>query len=511
MDFIVDKLDKKKLLFIQTIFESDHHICTLETLLRSVDINSQTAISIFHSILEDIRLTDLSESIDLSYSQTNRLFRLQLSDSFTIQNFMNVYILRSTKFKLIKSLLTTSYDTLQDAADSLHVSYSHVRRMIAELNLYFEPMGLRIHSRRKVNLDGNEISLRFFYTALYLTTYGIEYWPFASFNYLELSELLDDCPTEVFESRSLDKNVLTHYYLAIHLLRERQGFSIDQEKTLISLYKPFSPSHQEAFQRFSASLGKYLPYHSVEKLRKEAQLICSSLLALGSFSSIETAPDFFLLDEQLNNQQFTHKALRIIDRVNHHLYIPLTTRERNKILYSVLCLHYRVAYIGKPLNYIQTLLPYYSHEAIDARKRHKIQHIQALVENEMKSNEFDWGKDFYDYLLSQYCLIYDKNIEFEKHTAPITIAFLSIISNQTLQNDVCQYFSSYFNLNVANSLNDNVDIIISEVPVSVDTISALRLHQPIIHCHQKLVQSDYEKITEALAKIARKNFKSSNE
>lgn len=129
----------------------------------------------------------------------------------------------------------------------------------------------------------------------------------------------------------------------------------------------------------------------------------------------------------------------------------------------------------------------------------------------MKSSEFDWGKDFYDYLLSQYCLIYDKNIEFEKHTAPITIAFLSIISNQTLQNDVCQYFSSYFNLNVANSLNDNVDIIISEVPVSVDTISALRLHQPIIHCHQKLVQSDYEKITEALAKIARKNFKSSNE
>lgn len=71
---------------------------------------------------------------------------------------------------------------------------------------------------------------------------------------------------------------------------------------------------------------------------------------------------------------------------------------------------------------------------------------------------------------------------------------------------MCQYFSSYFNLKAANSLDDSVDIIISEIPISVDTISALRLHQPIIYCHQKLVQSDYEKITEALVKIAKKNL-----
>ncbi|MDY6441366.1 hypothetical protein SSU93_09895 [Enterococcus avium] len=199
-----------------------------------------------------------------------------------------------------------------------------------------------------------------------------------------------------------------------------------------------------------------------------------------------------------------------MDRINYHLDIPLTKKEQNKIFYSILCLHYRVAFIGAPLNYTLTLLPYYSHEAIDSRKKYKIEHIQSLVEAEMKSIEYDCDDDFYNYLLSQYCLIYDKSIEFGKHTAPITVAFLSIISNQALQNDVCQYFSSYFNLKAANSLDDSVDIIISEIPISVDTISALRLHQPIIYCHQKLVQSDYEKITEALVKIAKKKFKSTS-
>lgn len=510
MDFLVDKLDKKKLLFIQTIFDSDYHICTLDKLLQSVTINNQTAISIYHSILEDIRLSDSSSFIDLSYSKSNQLFKLQLSESFTIQNFINFYIKRAAKFKLIQSLLMTSFDTLQETADSLHVSYSQVRRIITELNEYFKPIGLRIYSRPKVHLDGNEVSLRFFYTALYLTTYGVGYWPFPSFSYLDLSALLDSCPDEVYKARSLDKNVLTHYYLAIHLLRERQGFSIDKETLSISLYKPFSLSNKEAFSIFASSIGKYLPYHSEEKLNDEAQLICSSLLAIGSFSSVDTAPDFFLLDEQLSDQKFAHKGFHIMDRINYHLSIPLTQKERNKILYSVLCLHYRVAFIGAPLKYIQTLLPYYSHEAIDSRKKYKIKHIQSLVEAEMKSIEYDFDGDFYDYLLSQYCLIYDKNIEFGKHTAPITVAFLSIMSNQVLQNDVCQYFSSYFNLKVASSLDDSVDIIISEIPISVDTISALRLRQPIVYCHQKLVQSDYEKITEALATIAKKKFKSSN-
>lgn len=218
--------------------------------MQSLNINNQTAISIFHSILEDIRLSESSSFIDLSYSKSNQLFKLQLSESFNIQNFINFYIKRSAKFKLIESLLMTSFDTLQDTANSLHVSYSHVRRIITELNHYFKPMGLRIHSRRKVNLDGNEVSLRFFYTALYLATYGAGYWPFPSFSYLDLSSLLDDCPDEVYNVRSLDKNVLTHYYLAIHLLRERRGFSIDKETISISftnhtrflIQKPLVPS-----------------------------------------------------------------------------------------------------------------------------------------------------------------------------------------------------------------------------------------------------------------------------
>lgn len=508
MNFLVDKLDRNKILFIQTVFDSNHHMCSMDRLLQTVPINSQTANSLFHSISDDIQDADFSDLIDLTYSPANQLFEFHISQSLNIQTVINFYIMRSTKFKLLESLLTTKFETLQSVADTLHVSYTQVRRIITELNDSLDKIGLEIHSRRNVYLAGNEISLRFFYTILSVSTYGIGSWPFSSFSYLDLSSLLDDCPAEVFKSRALDKNVLAHYYLAIHLLRERQGFGIDTKAISIPLYEPFSVSNKEAFKTFSTSIKKYLPHHSEEKRIEDAQLICSSLIAMGSFSSVETVPDFFLLNEKFNEQKFAHKAFYIIDRVNYHLYNPLTHKERNNILYSILCLHYRLFYVGKSLNYLGTLLPNYSHETIDLRKKHKIQHIQYLVESEMASEEFDWGRDFYDYLLSQYCLIYDKQLNFEKHTAPITVAFISLISNQTLQNDVCQYFSSYFNLKPAESLDQSVDIIISEVPISIDTISALRLNQPIIYCHQKLVASDYEKITEAFAKIAQKKFKS---
>ncbi|MGM0339541.1 helix-turn-helix domain-containing protein [Enterococcus sp. AZ007] len=507
MNFLVNKLDRNKIFFIQTIFDSEHHICTLDELLQVVDINHQTANSLFHSILDDIRLSDFSDRIHLNYSPTNQIFELQISQSFNIQTILNFYILRSSKFQLLNSLLMTKFETLQDVADSLHVSYTQVRRIIIELNDSLKKVGLEIYSRRNVYIAGNEINLRFFYTVLYVSIYGIGYWPFSSFSFLDISLLLDECPNEVFKSISLDKNVLTHYYLAVHLLRERQGFEIDLHEIRVPLYEACCGSNQAAFKSFSTAIGKYLPQKSEAKRIENTQLICSSLVALGGYSSVETIPDFFLLNQTLNEQKFSHKAFYIIDRVNYHLSVPLTYEEREKILYSVLCLHYRIAFIGDALNYLETLLPYYSHETNDLRKKHKIQHIQYLVESEMKTAEFDWSRDYHKYLLPQYCLIYDKHLEFEKHTAPITVAFISLISNQNLQNTICQYFSSYFNLKVANKLDQRVDIIISEVPISADAVSNLRLHQPIIHCHQKIVSSDYDKIATALAQIAKKKFK----
>lgn len=507
MEIFVDNPDKKKIVFIQTVFDSDQHICSLDTLEDTVKVNRQTIFSLFQSIIEDIRLANFSDLITIDYASINQIFRMSISEAFNIQTLINLYVKRSVKYRLLYSLLTKTFETLQEAADSLNVSYIQIRRVIADLNIFLESIDLKIHSRRTVFLAGDEITLRFFYTVLFVSTDGITAWPFPSFSYYEISALLDHCPKEVFYSKSLDKMAFTHFYLAVHLLRERQGFPVKKEDFAISIYQPYTNSNKDEFKAFYHSVGNYLPHYTESKIIENSQIICSSLVALGGYASVDIAPDFFFTDSDLNQQNFSQKASTVIDQIEAYLKEPLTPAERNRMLYLILCLHYRISYIGKPLEKLRSLLPYYFYEASDLRKQYKMNAIQSLIEQVLYSLDLGSTDPFYDYMLFQYCLIYDKCTDFEKHNAPITVAFISIISNQTMQKDITQYFSSYFNLIIAESLSHEIDLIISEVTISSEVISALRLHQPILYCHQKLVDSDYEKITEALAVIANKNSK----
>lgn len=507
MELFVDTPDKKKIVFIQTIFDSDQHTCALDTLEDAVKVNRQTIFSLWQSILEDIRLANFSELITIDYSSTNYLFRMSIAEAFNIQTLINLYVKRSIKYRLLYSLLTTTFGTLQEAADRLNVSYIQIRRVIADLNVFLESINLTIHSRRTVFLAGDEITLRFFYTVLFVSTDGISFWPFPSFRYHEISALLDNCPKEVFHSKSLDKLAFTHFYLAVHLLRERQGFPVGKKDLTTSLYQPYSDSSKDEFRTFCHSVGDYLPHYSEANVMENSQIICSSIVALGGYASVDAAPDFFFADNELCQQEFAQKAGAIIAQIDTYLYQSLTADEKKRMLYLILCLHYRIAYIGKPLEKLRSLLPYYFHEATDLRKQYKMAAIQSLIEQVLHSVDISPADPFYNYMLFQYCLIYDKCTEFEKHNAPITVAFVSIISNQTMQKDITQYFSSYFNLTIADSLSREIDLIISEVTISAEVVSVLRLHPPILYCHQKLVDSDYEKLTEALAAIANKNSK----
>lgn len=502
MDIFIDNSDKKKIAFIQTIFDSDQHTCSLDMLERTVNVNRQTIFSLRQTILEDIRLANFSDLITIDYASANQLFMMSISEAFNIQTLINLYVKRSIKYRLIYSLLTSTFETLQEAADHLNVSYIQIRRVISELNVFLESINLKIHSRRSVFLAGDEITLRFFYTVLFVSSDGITAWPFPSFSYHEISALLGNCPTEVYHPKSLDKLAFTHFYLAVHLLRERQGFSVHKEDLAVPLYQPYSSSNIDEFKVFYSSIGKYLPHYSDSKVIENSQIICSSLVALGGYASVGAAPDFFFFDSELDQQTFSQEACTVINQVDNYLQEPLTTAERTRMLYLILCLYYRISYIGKPLEKLRNLLPYYFYEASDSRKQYKMKAIHSLFEQVLHSMDFHSTEPFYGYMLLQYCLIYDKCTKFEKHNSPIIVAFISVVSNQTLQKDVTQYFSSYFSITIADKLSSDIDLIISEVPVSSEVISALRLHQPILYCHQKLVNSDYEKITEALATIA---------
>jgi hypothetical protein len=163
--------------------------------------------------------------------------------------------------------------------------------------------------------------------------------------------------------------------------------------------------------------------------------------------------------------------------------------------------------VGTIVTHLKDIFTDYLNVDKDRRKRHKIKQIKRIIALEMQTAEFKSFENYKEYLATEYCLIYDRHIHLEKYTAPINISFLTALSKQTIQEEVLHYFSTYYNLHVVNTLSTEVDLIISDIPLSSSVIPSLRLNKPIVYCHMQLIDSDYDKIAAALSAIAKKKFK----
>lgn len=512
MYVFIDKMDQRKIDVLKKVFHSNQHSCLYDELLSDVNVTQKTLKKIIEDIecdLEDFGFSDLI-TLDNSVGYTSKSSTLSMifSESFNIQRLINAYVRKSIKFQLLFQLLHSPFKTLQESADYFHVSYVQIRRIIGEINDFLSDSDLFISTRRTVRLEGNEVGIRIFYSFLLLVAYGGEEWPFSTVSFYDVSQLLRKCPSEVYCSDSLDKAFLIHYYVAIHLIRSRQSCLVNEIDIAVPLYTPHATSSSRAFASFAKSLKRHLPHLSEERLKHTARVLCSSIVALGDYTSVKAAPDFFFLDPEINRSQIAHLTFHILDRLDHHLFIPLDSDERGKILYALMCLHYRVFYMQQVCIRLNDVLPALSDSTISDLKRHKIQRIQQLVDREMKSAEFNFIREYEDYLASQYYNIYDRHIDFAKHTAPINVAFISALSNLVLEKEVRIRYSSYFNLKVSETLSQKVDLVITDLPVSHEAISGILYKQPIIHCHRELVESDFDKITKSLSEIAANNFTS---
>ena len=139
MDVLVDKADRKKVRLLRTVFEAERQTCPLDSLAASLGVSNQTVLKLVEAIKEDIVLFDFAELVVFDYSSTNLLFTLQFSESVNLQMFLNAYIRKSIKFRLLEALFHHSFDTLQQLADFLDIPYIQVRRKIQEINSFFGP------------------------------------------------------------------------------------------------------------------------------------------------------------------------------------------------------------------------------------------------------------------------------------------------------------------------------------------------------------------------------------
>ncbi|MBL1225873.1 helix-turn-helix domain-containing protein [Enterococcus sp. BWR-S5] len=503
---LLDTKSRKKVAIIEKIFHAKNHSCDQKVLLESLNMTYPTLLSMIDTINEDV-LRFGYDSFSIRHSPSNQMYSLQLHENMSVQLLIHAYIRESTKFILLELLLTSSFPNLQALANKLHISYTAIRKDIRELNQMLDENKMYISTRNGVRLEGDELGIRLYYSFLFLTVYGGELWPFSYIQYFEISKLLTNCPEEIYIAGLIDKSMLIHYYIGVHLLRDRQNYLVSQARTFdVPLYAPYSEESRHSVEAFQKDLKHYLPNINGKALCFTTTLLCSVLLAFGSYTSIERVPGFFYSEKTFRENDFLDTVLFIGEKVEQQLSTPFSEHERELLFYSLMCVNYRhFLFNGLSLNLKSVIIGYMDIER-NPRKMHKINHLRPLVRALLELEELSALVPFKQAIASDYLIIFEKRIDFSKHTRPIKIALLSVISNETASFDFKSYFSNYYNIIVTNVLERNIDLFISDFSLSPQVLTTLRINQPVVYVNTRWVQSDYEKINVKLAEIATKKL-----
>lgn len=502
----LDLKSKKKVDLLEKIFYSENHTSSQEDLLRELNITYPTLVSTIETINFDITRFGFEE-FSIIRSLSNSLYTLNMSDNCSIQLIINAYIRESPKFQILELLLSSSFPNLPTLAKKLHVSYSAIKKDVKELNEELSDKGLKIFTGNGVEIGGDEFSLRLFYTFLFLSTYSGDRWPFSFIQYFEISKLLEKCPKEIYQSNSIDKSIMIHYYIAIHLLRDRMNCRVAQSRHFdISLYKAYTDEAKKNEIEFIEKMSTYLPSMVIEEVSFTTQILLSVILALGTYSSIEKTPSFFYFDSYLEKMGFMEAVDYVREMVCNSLSIPFSKKEEELLIYSLASINYRYFLLKNLCSELELIVTGYSKIDRNKKKVHKIEHIKPLLCALMDQSEMSLLNQFRENIISDYLIIMDKRIDFSKHTKPIRVMILSTISNETAIFDFLKYFSGYYNLEIVNQVDSRVDLYISDFAVSPSVLTTFRIDQPLVYVNTRWLESDYNKINDNLAKIAKDKF-----
>lgn len=507
---LLDVKDQKKLLVIEKIFYAENHSCAQEILLEELKITYPTLMTTIEKINED--LTDFGyPNFSIIHSPSNQLFSFDLKEDISMQIIVSMYLKASIKFEILEALLHRSYPTMKDLANKLNVSYLSIRTNIKKLNELLEGNKIVISTKKELSIQGNELSIRLYYTFILLFVYGAEKWPFSFIGYFEISNLLVHCPKEIYLAKTFDKSLLVHYYVAIHLLRDKKGNQLNREDMMkIPLYQAYSIESKKESQSFFQEMHNHMANVSIAYLTFSAQVLFSCILAFGGYSVIKNPPMFFYKDQQIKEIGFLDTIFFIMERIEQYLTTPLSKQEKDKLLYSLMSVNYRVHLFEDLKLDLELLIPEYRKIERHPAKKYKLDYVITLINEVISSNKNLLSNPFQEYLKYQYLQIIDKRIDFSKHTQKIKIATLSIISNEILTQELYAHFSQFYNIEVVEQLEANIDLFVSEFKLSQEVIQSLKVNQPVVYVHSRLVDSDYDKINKCLEEIAITKFKNQN-
>lgn len=505
MNSFLDPNSRKKLKLLTTIFQSENNTISRSDLLEKLKISGPTLLHMINEIKEDFIRFECQKKVLVFYNSKQLLFHIEMQEDFSLQYLELFYLEESLKFNLVIDLLTNEISDLSSAADKYYVSYISITREIKYLKEYFSKRGITLVTRgKKLYLDGNELSIRIFYSYFFLNTYGGQKWPFKFVSFKDISKIVDALPREIYQHKITEKTLVLHYYFAISLLRIRRQVSLAFDIGSTILYEPFTQSQKENYDRFISVFTSYLPSSTEDQILIEAALSASTIVSMGSYESIEKSPSFFYLNPKLQEMKFMDYIFNLIDRLEFFSIKPLDSQEYNRLVYQMCTIHYRILLFKKDL---LIDIPLWNNESAVERTLRKTRMIaiQNRLYKELPFYLPEILAPYLDYLVDQYSKSIDVTLSDPLYNPKINILLLSKNSTHNIRTRFLDFYSTFLHINLVDNLDENVDLVISDIIISNDVIN-ISSKTKIIYVNSKLSQRDFKNISEVISEISTKKL-----
>ncbi|GGD03970.1 helix-turn-helix domain-containing protein [Enterococcus wangshanyuanii] len=468
---------------------------SLGTLKRSVKL-----------IEEDFRLFKCEDKIQLLYNEDTKTYQLNIAGDFSLQFVFLFYLKESIRFKLLEGMFTDTLGDISEVADQFYLTYSSLRRELQYLKKELSKYGLSIDTKKRIKIQGDELHIRFFYTVLYLDSYGGQSWPFPYIHQHEINQICTLFPTEIYNPTVAAKKILLSFFTANSLVRAKNGHIIDPSIMNVPLFDSKHSSYQPAIDKLSAIFKKMLPLANEEQRLIEIKTLLSCVLAFGSYPGVPRVSHFFYLNKELQEQDFLSSVLHLMNQLEDYAISPLTNDEYNSIFNKLCLTHYRVqlfnnkAFINLPIwtNPNDDLLTY---------NRQRTALFTEALEQEFTHPIMSKFLDYKNYLLFEYHNILLHTLDWEKHKPNIRVLFLSKYSTNKLENMVTSSFKALYNFDSTYELTSQVDLIISDMILSSQTLSTIGATQPTIYVQPTVSVADYRTIAKKLSELTWKKMK----
>lgn len=505
MNIFLDSNYSKKIRILETILYSENSCITRKNLAHELSISQRTIVNIISEIKYDFIQFSIEKSISICYNPKNSMYTISLASNFSLQSLKLIYLEKSIRFRLLNYLLTDELLGIPHSSKKLFTTEFSLRQDIKFLQQFFSNKKINILTRKKIQLVGNELHIRFFYTLLYTISFQGKKWPFKFISITEVNTLVNILPSELYCKHSIEKRIRLYFYMAITILRIRKKKYIQSYSNHCPLYEPTNPKHHEECLQFKKSLKKFLPGISTSQLELECLYLLSGVLSLGSYSKIKYPPQFFL---SKINKKLLHECENILEVLSIHFNESLPIETYQKILYCVLTTHYRLLFLGYPFLEIITEIDN-SYSSLNIYKKSQKDLLTRSINKIFYSRKLSHLKPYKGYLIQQYIKILERYLPIETYSPCINILIFSEFSKNSIEIEIIKTLGPYFNMKISTNINHAFDIIISDILVHRPTLIDLKNNPKIIYVSSIPTNKELQNVAQSLHQIVKLKGKNS--